>query len=88
MPVPCGDAGGLSRIRPPYPQRVVKGDLMRRRYIALDADTVRLGYCLTPYQQLRLYNGGRCSIIFPFLITYIHISIPLCYLKEHHIQTV
>ena len=26
------------RIRPPYPQRVVKGDLIGRRYIALVAD--------------------------------------------------
>ena len=36
---PSGDAGGFKpRIRPPYPQRVVKGDLMGRRYIALVAD--------------------------------------------------
>ena len=27
------------RKRPPYPQRVVKGDLMGHRYIALVADT-------------------------------------------------
>ena len=36
---PVGDVGGFkSRIRPAYPQRVVKGDLMGRRCIALDAD--------------------------------------------------
>ena len=37
---PVGTPGVKGReIRPPYPQRVVKGDLMGRRYIALDADT-------------------------------------------------
>ena len=36
---PWGRRGFKPRIRPPYPQRVVKGDLMGRRYIVLVADT-------------------------------------------------
>ena len=37
---PWGLQGLEPRLRPPYPQHVVKGDLMGRRYIALVADTV------------------------------------------------
>ena len=43
---PREDAGVQVENSPPYPQRVVK---------------VRLGYCVTPYQRLRLYNGAPFS---------------------------
>ena len=36
---PWGRRWFRQRIHPPYPQRVVKGDSMGRRYIALVADT-------------------------------------------------